>query len=116
MTGFDEDDVFVCLVSDAPHCAVPLFLSQWSGGGTGCYSICPGEQEGLDWGFYGFTCLGDLDCDSDVDLADLAQLLAHYGMTSGAVYTDGDLDGDGDVDLADLAELLGRYGHDCNWP
>jgi hypothetical protein len=45
-----------------------------------------------------------------VDLADLAQLLAHYGMSEGATYEDGDLDGDGDVDLSDLAELLAHYG------
>ena len=54
--------------------------------------------------------LGDLDGDGDVDLADLAQLLANYGMTEGATYEDGDLDGDGDVDLSDLAELLAHYG------
>jgi hypothetical protein len=58
-------------------------------------------------------CVGDLDGDGDVDLADLAQLLAHYGMTSGAQYEDGDLDGDGDVDLSDLAGLLGVYGTSC---
>ena len=52
---------------------------------------------------------GDLDGDSDVDLADLAQLLAHYGDTA-ATYWMGDLDGDGDVDLADLAALLANYG------
>lgn len=56
----------------------------------------------------------DLDGDGDVDLADLAQLLGHYGTTSGATYEQGDIDGDGDVDLADLAELLGNYGQwDC---
>lgn len=58
-------------------------------------------------------CPGDLDGDNDVDLADLAQLLANYGMTSGAVYEDGDLDGDGDVDLSDLAALLAVYGTTC---
>jgi hypothetical protein len=57
-------------------------------------------------------CPGDLDHDGDVDLADLAQLLAHYGMT-GMSYEDGDLDGDGDVDLADLAALLAHYGEVC---
>jgi hypothetical protein len=58
-------------------------------------------------------CYGDLDGDNDIDLADLAQLLGHYGTTSGATYEEGDLDGDGDVDLADLAGLLGVYGTTC---
>ena len=58
-------------------------------------------------------CLGDLDGDNDIDLADLAELLGHYGTTSGADYEDGDLDEDGDVDLADLAALLGVYGDTC---
>jgi hypothetical protein len=58
-------------------------------------------------------CPGDLDGDGDVDLTDLAQLLAHYGMTSGATYEDGDLDGDEDVDLTDLAALLANYGTTC---
>jgi hypothetical protein len=55
----------------------------------------------------------DLDGDGDVDLADLAQLLANYGVTSGATFEDGDLDGDGDVDLSDLAALLSEYGTTC---
>jgi hypothetical protein len=50
------------------------------------------------------------DVDGDVDLADLTQLLVHYGVTQGVGYEDGDLDGDGDVDLADLAALLANYG------
>lgn len=58
-------------------------------------------------------CFGDLDGDNDIDLADLAQLLANYGTPSGAVYEDGDLDADGDVDLADLAALLAVYGTTC---
>jgi agmatine deiminase len=61
----------------------------------------------------GPACFGDLDGDDDVDLADLAILLAHYGMTEGATYEDGDLDGDGDVDLSDLAALLTVYGTTC---
>ena len=46
-------------------------------------------------------------------IRDSAQLLGHYGTTSGAVYEDGDLDGDGDVDLSDLAALLAVYGVPC---
>ena len=56
---------------------------------------------------------GDLDGDADVDLADLAQLLSGYGITSGATWEQGDLSGDGDVDLSDLAALLGVYGTVC---
>ena len=58
-------------------------------------------------------CFGDLDGDNDIDLADLAALLANYGTPSGASYEDGDLDGDGDVDLQDLAALLAVYGTPC---
>jgi subtilisin family serine protease len=58
-------------------------------------------------------CLGDLDGDSDIDLADLAGLLAHLGTVSGATYEDGDIDSDHDVDLSDLAALLAAYGTSC---
>ncbi len=56
---------------------------------------------------------GDLDGDCDVDLSDLAILLAHYDQGGGMSYQDGDIDGDGDVDLADLAILLANYGQTC---
>jgi probable HAF family extracellular repeat protein len=58
-------------------------------------------------------CTGDLDSDGDVDLADLATLLSHFGTLSGATPADGDTDGDGDVDLGDLAALLSNYGTAC---
>ncbi len=56
------------------------------------------------------SCRTDLDQDGQVGLSDLAQMLANYGMTTGATIDDGDLDGDGDVDLSDLAALLAEYG------
>ena len=61
----------------------------------------------------GPDCPGDLDGDLDVDLSDLSQLLANYGMTSGATPEQGDMDDDGDVDLADLSALLAVYGATC---
>src|SRR5262245_5380005 len=39
-------------------------------------------------------CPGDLNGDQHVDLSDLASLLAHFGMQSGATLADGDLDSD----------------------
>lgn len=59
-------------------------------------------------------CPGDLNGDGVIDLQDLAQLLGHYGTTSGATYEMGDLDGDQDVDLGDLAALLAVYGTTCS--
>ncbi len=55
---------------------------------------------------------GDLDGDGDVDLADLAVLLASYDACAGeGAYTPAaDLDDSGCVDLADLALLLANYG------
>jgi len=60
------------------------------------------------------TCPGDIDHDGQIGLADLAQLLGRYGITSGATCADGDIDGSGGVDLGDLAELLGAYGNMCD--
>jgi subtilisin family serine protease len=92
----------------------PTVYLRWTMGPTDDGITYPGWN--IDdveiWGMVIPQCPGDLDGDSDIDLADLAELLAHYGM-SGAGYGDGDLDGDGDVDLADLAALLAVYGTTC---
>lgn len=55
---------------------------------------------------------GDIDGDGDVDLSDLATLLAAYGTCVGDhdFNPAADLDADGCVDLSDLAALLGNYG------
>jgi len=60
------------------------------------------------------VCTGDIDGDNQVNLADLAVLLANFGTPSGATLTDGDIDGDGDVDLADLAVMLSNFGTVCS--
>src|SRR5262245_18680031 len=57
--------------------------------------------------------LADVDHDGDVDLQDMAFLLAHFGTTSGATFEDGDIVGDGDVELQDLAFLLSVFGQSC---
>jgi hypothetical protein len=61
------------------------------------------------------SCIGDIDRDGDVDLADLATLLGAYGQCEGhPLYNpEADLDSTGCVGLADLAELLGYYGVQC---
>lgn len=59
------------------------------------------------------SLLADLDHDGDVDLQDMAFLLANFGTTSGATFEQGDIDDDGDVDLQDLAFLLSVFGQSC---
>jgi len=56
--------------------------------------------------------VGDLDGDGDVDLSDLAILLAAYGNCAGDPDYNpvADLDGDDCVGLSDLAMLLANYG------
>lgn len=56
-------------------------------------------------------CSGDTDRDSDVDIQDLAAVLARTG---GYAFGDGpDLTGDGRVDLEDLTIVLANFGTSC---
>lgn len=66
-----------------------------------------GDNFGI-WATWLRNLPGDMDGDGDVDLSDLASLLASYNLDEG-----GDVDGDGDTDLSDLAGLLANYGQDC---
>ncbi len=77
--------------------------------------ICSSWGEGTVWlisTLFG-PVTGDLDGDGDVDLADLATLLAAYGACVGDpnYNPDADFDESGCVDLSDLATLLANYGY-----
>jgi hypothetical protein len=56
--------------------------------------------------------LGNVDCDGDVDVADLAEFLGAYGSCTGEedYNPDADFDDSGYIDLSDFAELLGHNG------
>ena len=59
------------------------------------------------------SVMGDVDGDLDVDLADLAALLATYGLCEGDTgYVEAaDFEDNDCIDLADLAALLSNYGY-----
>ena len=57
-------------------------------------------------------CPHDLSGNGQIDLADLAIMLNHFGQRC-VDPLDGDVDGDRDVDLADLGGLLALFGSTC---
>ena len=69
-----------------------------------------GDNFGI-WASWFRNLPADINGDDVVNISDLADLLAHYGLTGEYPH---DFDCDGDVDLADLSELLGEYGRTCN--
>jgi hypothetical protein len=78
---------------------------------TGC-----GIAPIVDIGAYEFAgdtgfppCMGDLNGDRQIDLADLGVLLAWYEAGFG-----GDLNCDGQTNLEDLGEVLAVYGEPCD--
>jgi hypothetical protein len=70
----------------------------------------PSQWMHFDWVLTPYVP-GDLDEDGDVQLDDLALLLAHFGTAENALYAEGDIENcDGDVDLRDLTTLLANFG------
>jgi hypothetical protein len=61
------------------------------------------------------SCLGDVDRNGAVELADLSALLASFGTCIGGLGFNpaAELNGNGCVDLADLAILLAEFGSQC---
>jgi hypothetical protein len=59
----------------------------------------------------GAPCLGDLDNNGTIDIADLAILLSQFG-SSGPGFS-GDINNDNTVNIADLALLLSVFGSPC---
>jgi outer membrane protein assembly factor BamB len=84
------------------------------------YALTAGAGMGPGWYMFrhdlrhsaAFHVPGDLDGDRDVDLADLAALLAVYGSCDGEPDYEpaADFNNSGCVELADLATLLASYG------
>lgn len=56
------------------------------------------------------SCIGDLNGDHYVNLADLAIVLSDYGCTGACP---GDINHDGRIDLTDLSQILAQYGAAC---
>jgi hypothetical protein len=65
-------------------------------------------------------CLGDMDCDGDVDFFDIDPFVAKLGCPGAGASCDdacpwqnGDVDQDGDVDFFDIDPFVGRLGATC---
>ena len=52
------------------------------------------------------SCLGDSDCDGDVDVEDLLNVLGDYGCSAGC---DHDVDENGTVDVEDVLVVIGNW-------
>lgn len=64
--------------------------------------------------YVGLELQGDLNGDLEVNLSDLAIVLANFGQSGPEIGAEeGDLTGDHAVDLADLAIMLANFGVNC---
>jgi len=56
------------------------------------------------------TLYGDANLDGSVSIADFNALASHFGMSSGATWSDGDFNYDGSVSIADFNLLAANFG------
>lgn len=87
-----------------------FYMELYEGGIGGC------EYPGASGNYCTADVEPDVTGDCDVDLGDLAVLLANFNVMTGMTHYNGDIEpigGDGDVDLGDLAMLLAQFGDDC---
>ena len=93
----------VCSVTTEAACS-----GDWLGAGTDC-DPNPCVQ----------YCLGDSDCDGDVDFFDIDPFVAKLGCPGGAgcdapcPWQNSDVDEDGDVDFFDIDPFVARLGASC---
>jgi len=61
------------------------------------------------------ACVGDLDSDGDVDVADVMMAASRWSCQLGDECYDAhcDLDGDGDIDIADIMQVAAHWGERC---
>ncbi len=59
---------------------------------------------------------GDLDCDCDVDVADIMLVASRWSCQPGDECFDAncDLDGDGDIDIVDIMQVAAQWGEVCS--
>jgi hypothetical protein len=103
--GAELGDTITLTVDDYP--AVPLGPDPpvWVGAGSRVHvelEACP--------------LFGDLDCDCDVDVADIMKVASRWRcqLGDGCYDSDCDLDGDGDIDIVDIMKVAARWGESCS--
>ena len=84
----------------------PLVYLGADGTEQGVDNNCNGQIDSDEVG----GCVGDLNGDEVISVADLLALLGDFGCTSNCI---ADLNGDGVVNVGDLLSFLGVFGDDC---
>ena len=108
--GNPQANVFTSIATP-PAISPAVAASVATGTGAFSFTVVAGSGCGVECDVPG----GDADVNDDcnVDLSDLAVVLANFGLSGVATETDGDTNGDSNVDLTDLANILAVFGTAC---